>query len=59
MTAKKPPQGPINISRIYQIKATIYGLKRTKLKIWYHYKKRNIEYLRGCKKRGIKPDKID
>jgi hypothetical protein len=57
MMAKKPPQEPINISRIYQIKATIQELKRTKLKIWYHYKKRNAEYLRGCKKRGVKPDK--
>jgi len=57
MTAKQPPQEPTNISRIYRIKANIYELKRTKLKIWYHYKKRNAEYLKGCKKRKIKPDK--
>lgn len=57
MVANKPPQEPANISRIYRIKATIQEIKRTKLKIWYHYQKRNTEYLRGCKKRGIKPDK--
>lgn len=57
MTAKNPPQEPANISRVYRIKATIHRLKRTKLKIWYHYKKRNTEYLRGCKRKGIKPDK--
>ena len=57
MTVKKPPQEPDNLSRIYRINATIYEGKRTKLKIWYHYKKRNVEYLKGCKKRGIKPDK--
>ena len=54
---KKPPQEPDNISRPYQINAIIEGIKRTKLKIWYHYKKQNVEYLRGCKKRGVKPDK--
>jgi len=57
MTVKKPPQEPINISRVYRIKAIIHRLKRTKLKIWYHYKKRNTEYLKWCRKRGIKPDK--
>lgn len=54
---KKPPQEPDNLSRIYRISAVIEGIKRNKLKIWYHYKKRNVEYLRGCKKRGVKPDK--
>jgi len=57
MTAKQPPKNPANISRVYCIKAIIYELKRTKLKIWYHYKKRNTEYLKGCKKRKLKPDK--
>ena len=57
MTVKKPPKKPDNISRAYRIKATIYEIKRTKLVISYHYQKRNFEYLKGCKKRGIKPDK--
>jgi len=57
MEMKKPPQQPTNISCIYRIKANIQGSKRTKLKIWYHYKKRNQEYLKGCKKREVKPDK--
>jgi len=54
---KKPPKKPDNISRIYRIKATIYEIKRTELVISYHYQKRNLEYLKGCKKRKIKPDK--
>ena len=54
---KKPLTKPDDISRVYRIKATIRELKRTNLVISYHYKKRNTEYLRGCKKRGIKPDK--
>lgn len=57
MTVKKPPQEPDNLSRIYRINAIIHGGKRTKLKIWYHYKKRNVEYLKGCQKRGVKLDK--
>jgi len=54
---KKPPKKPEKISRVYRIRATIRELKRTNLVISYHYQKRNLEYLRGCKKRGIKPDK--
>jgi len=27
------------------------------LRISYHYKKRNVEYLKSCKRRGIKPEK--
>ena len=57
MTAKKPPQEPDKISQPYRISAVIDERKRTKLVISYHYEKRNIEYLRGCKKRGVKPDK--
>jgi hypothetical protein len=57
MTAKKPPQKPDNISQPYRVNAVIGGEKRTNLVISYHYKKRNIEYLKGCKKRGVKPDK--
>jgi hypothetical protein len=57
MTAKKPPQGPDKLSKPYQINALIDGKKRAKLVISYHYKKRNIEYLRGCKRRGVEPDK--
>ena len=57
MTMKKPPKSLDKISRVYRIKATIYELKRTKLVISYHYQKRNHEYLSGCKKRGIKPNK--
>ena len=57
MTARKPPKKPDNISKLYRINAIIHGLKRTNLVISYHYKKRNIEYLKGCKRRGIKPDR--
>jgi hypothetical protein len=57
MTAKKPPQGSDKISQPYRINAVIDERKRTKLVISYHYEKRNIEYLKGCKKRGINPDK--
>jgi hypothetical protein len=57
MTAKKPPQKLDNISQPHRINAIIKGRKRTKLVIGYHYKKRNIEYLKGCEKRGVKPDK--
>ena len=57
MTAKKPLQGSDKISQPYRISVIIEGRKRTKLVISYHYKKRNIEYLKGCKKRGAKPDK--
>lgn len=56
MTKKKPPQESNKISQVYQIKANIHGRKITKLAISYHYEKRNIEYLKGCEKRGIKPD---
>ena len=55
--SKKTLQEPDNLSRPYRINAEIGGKKRTSLVISYHYKKRNAEYLRGCKKRGIKPDK--
>lgn len=54
---QKPPRELDKISRLYRINAIIEGIKRNKLVISYHYKKRNIEYLRGCKKRGVKPDK--
>ena len=57
MTAKKPPQEPDNLSQPYRINAIINGIKRTDLVISHHYKKRNIEYLKGCEKRGIKPEK--
>jgi hypothetical protein len=57
MTAKKPPQELDKISQPYRISAVIDERKRTKLVISYHYEKRNTEYLKGCKKRGIKPDK--
>lgn len=57
MTTKKPLQEPDKISKSYLINAVIDGRKRTKLVISYHYEKRNIEYLKGCKKRGTKPDK--
>ena len=57
MTVKNPLQEPDNLSRPYRINAVINGRKKINLVISYHYKKRNIEYLRGCKKRGIKPDK--
>ena len=57
MTAKKPPQEPDKISQPYRISAVIDERKRTKLVISYHYEKRNVEYLKGCKKRGIKFDK--
>jgi hypothetical protein len=53
---KKPPQKPDNISKPYRVNAIINERKRTNLVISYHYKKRNVEYLKGCKKRGIKPD---
>ncbi|CAI2202146.1 11277_t:CDS:2, partial [Funneliformis geosporum] len=46
-----------NLSQPHRINATIDGRKRTNLVISYHYKKRNIEYLKGCKKRGVEPDK--
>jgi len=57
MTAKKPLLEPKDISKPYRINAVISGGKRTNLVISYHYKKRNIEYLKGCKKRGVEPDK--
>jgi len=57
MTAKKPLQEPNNLSKSYRINAVIGGRKRTNLVISYYYKKRNAEYLKGCQKRGIKPDK--
>jgi len=57
MTAKKPPQEPDNLSQPYRINAIINGIKRTDLVISHHYKKRNIEYLKACEKRGIKPEK--
>jgi hypothetical protein len=57
MKIKKPPKNPDKISRVYRIKVTIYEIERTKLTISYHYKKRNSEYLKSCKKRKIKPDK--
>ena len=57
MTAKNPPQEPDNLSQPYRINAVIDGRKRINLVISYHYKKRNVEYLKGCEKRGIKPDK--
>ena len=57
MMAKKLPQRPDKISRSYRINAEIDGRKRNKLVISYHYEKRNIEYLKGCKKRGSKPNK--
>lgn len=56
MTAKNPPHTD-KTSRPYRIKSIIDGGKRTKLVISYHYKKRNVEYLRGCQKRGVKPEK--
>jgi len=57
MTAKKPPQKPDKISKPYLINTVIEGRKRTNLVISHYYEKRNVEYLKGCKKRGIKPDK--
>jgi hypothetical protein len=57
MTVKKPPQGLDKLSNPYRIDVIIDGRKRAKLIISYHYKKRNVEYLKGCQKRGIKPDK--
>jgi hypothetical protein len=57
MMAKKPPQKPDNLSQPYLINAIIDGRKRINLVISYYYKKRNIEYLRGCKKRGVEPNK--
>jgi hypothetical protein len=57
MTAKKPQLEPNKISQPYLINAVIDGRKRINLVIGYYYEKRNIEYLKGCKKRGIKPDK--
>jgi hypothetical protein len=55
--SKKPLPEPDKISQPYRINAVIAGIKRTNLVIGYHYKKRNIEYLKGCEKRGIKPEK--
>ena len=57
MTVKKPQQEPDKISEPYRISVVIDDKKRTKLIISYHYEKRNTEYLKGCKKRRIKPDK--
>ena len=57
MTVKKPLQKPDSISQPYRISAVIKERKRTNLVISYHYEKRNVEYLLGCKKRGVKPDK--
>jgi hypothetical protein len=53
MTGKKPDK----ISNPYQISVKILGIDRTELKISYHYQKRNVEYLKGCQEKGIKPDK--
>lgn len=57
MTVKKPLQKPDSISQPYRVNAVIKERKRTNLVISYHYKKRNVEYLKGCQTRGIKPDK--
>lgn len=57
MTAKKPLPELDKISQPYRINAVIDGRKRINLVISYYYKKRNVEYLKGCKKREIKPDK--
>jgi hypothetical protein len=57
MMVKKPLPEIDKISQIYRINVLIDGKKRTNLIISYHYKKRNTEYLKGCEKRGIKPDK--
>ena len=57
MTAKKPTQELDKISQPYRINAVIEGRKRIKLVISYYYKKRNVEYLKGCEKKGVKPDK--
>lgn len=57
MKAKKPTLELVSISRPYRINVIIQGKKRTKLVISYHYKKRNVEYLKGCKKKGVKPNK--
>jgi len=55
--AKKPQLELDNLSQPYRINVVIDGRKRTNLVISYHYKKRNIEYLKGCEKKGVKPDK--
>jgi hypothetical protein len=57
MTAKKPLPEPDKISQPYLINAVIGNRKRINLVISYYYKKRNVEYLKGCKKRGVEPDK--
>lgn len=57
MKKKNPPQKSDKWSRSYKIQATIRGTKRIWLRISYHYKKRNVEYLKSCKRRGIKPEK--
>jgi len=57
MTAKKPQLEPDKISQPYLINAVIGGRKRINLVISYYHKKRNAEYLKGCKKRGVEPDK--
>ncbi|RHZ35847.1 hypothetical protein [endosymbiont GvMRE of Glomus versiforme] len=49
-------QQPEKVSRLYKIKATIRGKERIWLEVSYHYKKRNCEYLKGCRKRGVRPD---
>ena len=58
MTAKKPLPEPDKISQVYLINAVIGGRKRINLVISYYYKKRDVEYLKGCKKRELNPIKI-
>ncbi|RHZ35986.1 hypothetical protein [endosymbiont GvMRE of Glomus versiforme] len=57
MITKKLVSKSDKISRFYKINATIKEIKRSELQISYHYQKRNKEYLKGCKKRRVKPDK--